>query len=78
MAKNSKTVIELEAMILKELRAIPKCHGVSMVTVRPFVNDRGKSDWKIGHVNYGNAFEEDCKRSLQQIAERLRSQFVLA
>lgn len=78
MAKNLKTVIELEAMILKELRAIPKCVGVSMVTVRPMVDGRGNPDWKIGHVNYGTAFEEDCNRSLRQITERLRSEFTLA
>ena len=78
MAKKSKTVIELESMILKELRAIPKCDGVKMVTVRSIVDQQGNTGWKIGHVNYGISSDEDCKRSLQQITERLRKEFILA
>ena len=77
MAKTMKTVIELESMILKELRAFPKCHSVSMVTIRGNT-EQGKSDWNIRHVNYGSALEEDCKQTLQQIVNRLRGEFGLA
>lgn len=77
MTKPMKTAFELETMILHELSGTPNCAGVSMVTVRQFTDPEGKSDWKIGHINYGGAGELNCQIPMTRIVERLHRDFDL-
>ena len=78
MTKTSKTAVQLEMMILKDLSAFSKCSGVSMITIRHAGDEQSDRGWRISHVNYGSSLESDCRVPMTQIVNRCRQEFDLA
>ena len=63
------SVAEIEAILLKELRAVDGCAGARAVTIIPRPPD---DDWICGAVQAGTADPSACRIALAGIEKRLR------
>jgi len=64
----TKTVPELEAILLAELRKIPGCENAVQVTVIA----RGAQNWICGPVRSGTAAASDCRVALTKLEGRMQ------
>ncbi len=64
----TKTLPELEAMLLAELRKAPGCEKAVQVTVIA----RGSQNWICGPVRSGTASASDCRVALTKLEARFQ------
>ena len=67
MNKSPKTRMELEALVLIELRAAPQCSGAVHVTVVAYDDYRVGATWEVASCNPGTSAPEHCERALCNI-----------
>ena len=75
MNKSPKTRMELEALVLTELRAAPQCSGAVHVTVVAYDDYRVGATWEVASCNPGTSAPEECERALCEIVGRLQQHF---
>jgi hypothetical protein len=73
--KVSKTRMELEALVLAQLRAAPACEGASHVTVVAYDDYRIAATWEVASFDPGTSERERCERALGDIIARLQRSF---
>jgi hypothetical protein len=78
MTKSSKTRTELEALVLAELRAAPRCGGAVHVTVIPYDDHRVPATWQVASFEPGTSEQEECERARCDIVSRLQQRFDIA
>jgi hypothetical protein len=76
--KSPKTKVELEALVLAELRAVSGCVGAVHVTVVAYDDYRVDATWEVASCNAGASAPEDCERALCDIVGRLQQHFDIA
>ncbi len=69
MVRKIVAVVELESIILGELRKEKGCSGVEQVTIVP----RAGEEWICGSFRAGTANQNDCRTALNQLERRLRN-----
>jgi hypothetical protein len=77
MAKLVKTVTELAAIVLVELRKAEHCEEASNVSVRGLADDRVEATWEVSYFNAGGAGTESCQHALREIVPRLQALYDL-
>ena len=60
--KAAKTKLELEALVLAELRAASDCGGAVHVTVVSYDDYRVGATWEVASCNPGTSAPEHCER----------------
>jgi hypothetical protein len=75
MTKSPKTRTELEALVLAELRAAPRCGGAVHVTVIPYDDHRVPATWEVASFDPGTSEQGECERALCDIVSRLQQRF---
>ena len=82
MAKQRKTRLELERLILDELRRAPNCgaFGFIRIRIRPIAETRPDSiaNWEPESCDYGSAHVHDCDNAMRDVIPRLQDQYELA
>jgi hypothetical protein len=78
MDKSPRTRIELEALVLAELRAAPHCGGALHVTVVPYDDYRAAATWEVASFNPGTSEQEKCELALCDIVSRLQQCFEIS
>jgi hypothetical protein len=73
--KSPKTRTELEALVLAELRAAPRCGGALHVTVVPYDDYRVPATWEVASFNPGTSEQETCEVAVCDIVSRLQKRF---
>jgi hypothetical protein len=76
--KAPKTKLELEALVLTELRAESDCGGAVHVTVVSYDDYRVGATWEVASCNPGTSAPEHCERALSDIVRRLQQHFDIA
>ena len=76
--KLPKTKMELEALVLAELRAASQCGGAVHVTVVAYDDYRVGATWEVASRNAGTSAPEECERALCDIIRRLQQHFDIA
>jgi hypothetical protein len=76
--KSPRTRSELEALVLEELRAAPRCGDATHVTVVAFDDHRVPATWQVASCDAGNSPAEECERALCEIVDRLQRRFDIA
>jgi hypothetical protein len=73
-----KTVEELEAILLAELRKYPQCEEAEHVSVYRLANERALTRWTIASLDPGKASKRICQIALNEIELRLHPHYDLA
>jgi hypothetical protein len=76
--KAPKTKLELEALVLAELRAETDCGDAVHVTVVSYDDYRVGATWEVASCNLGTSAPEHCERALSDIVRRLQQHFDIA
>jgi hypothetical protein len=76
--KLPKTKMELEALVLAELRAASQCGGAVHVTVVAYDDYRVGATWEVASCDAGTSAPEACERALCDIVHRLQQHFDIA
>ena len=76
MAKEVKTIAEIQDLILAELRAQPNTAGVkSIIVTRHGVDSEGANWGSTYRLLPGTARRGDCEAALRDIIRRLRAMY---
>jgi hypothetical protein len=73
-----ETKMELEALVLAELRAASQCSGAVHVTVVAYDDYRVGATWEVASCDAGTSAPEACERALCDIIRRLQQRFDIA
>ena len=77
MPKTLKSVPELEAILLAELRNAPHCEGASSVSVYRLADGRVDTNWTVAGFNAGTSGRGSCEAALLEIERRLHQLYAL-
>ena len=75
MDKSPKTAMELEALVLAQLHAIPECKDARHVTVIRYDDFRASSNWQVASFNPGTSEWGRCELALCTIVSDLQQRF---
>jgi hypothetical protein len=77
MAKSVKTRLELEQMIVAEVRRHPRCERFQSITLyySIFEDAQGVATWATAMCNYGEAAEDACEAVLREIIPLLQCEY---
>jgi hypothetical protein len=75
MDKSPKTAMELEALVLAKLHAIPACDGARHVTVIRYDDFRVSANWQVASFNPGTSEWGPCESALCSIVGDLQQRF---
>jgi hypothetical protein len=73
MAKETKTRLELEALIIKELQDDPQCSDINAIVI----NRPTKIGWSATAVGDGAQTRPNCRQKISVIASKLAQQYDL-
>jgi len=77
MAKVKTSRVQLEAIVLVELRRAPHCAEAASATIYDIDDDPLGRTWYVGNVNPGGAGSRNCDLALAEIVPRLQKQYDL-
>ncbi len=75
MAKTVRSAIELEEIVMSELRKLPECEGATGITIQRDDDDSANANWYPKILHNGTVM---CVDSARPIIQRLQREYKLS